>query len=318
MTTKDSTALNDMQTLGELTAEAAALVRDMAEGRDLRARRVTDYSGRTGFQPTFLKGFRIALPSLGVAGRQDIAPLLDGSGSVIPYEHFSVVMSKSRRLAYFVACNIDGEQSYSITRTNDPWQVEPRIDTQYQCGADLYRDNHLDRGHLVRREDPVWGATKEEASRAEVDTFHYTNCTPQIDTFNQHVWLGLEDYILRNARAERMRVSVFTGPVFRADDPEHRGVRLPREYWKVVAVKTGTRPSATAYMLSQAELLDHLRGFAFGQYKTYQVSIAHVEQLTTLSFGTLRRYDGFSTEETRKRALTPMRVELRSWKDIRI
>lgn len=29
------------------------------------------------------------------------------------------------------------------------------------------------------------------------------------------LWLGLEDYLLEHARADRQRISIFTGPVFR-------------------------------------------------------------------------------------------------------
>ena len=189
------------------------------------------------------------------------------------------------------------------------------MDERFQTGEELYADNELDRGHLVRREDPVWGE-KREATVANQDTFHFTNCSPQHAQFNQKTWLGLEDYILQNSRAHRLRVTVFTGPVFRDDDPEYRGVQLPREYWKVVAVVTEGRHSATAYMISQSDLLETLRAFGFGRYKTYQVSIEQVEHLTNLDFGELRQFDGYTTEE--RRTLRPLRTEIRTWGDIRI
>ena len=47
-----------------------------------------------------------------------------------------------------------------------------------QTGEEAYRDNPLDRGHLVRRLDPAWGASRDEAKRSNDDTFHFTNCTP--------------------------------------------------------------------------------------------------------------------------------------------
>ncbi len=47
---------------------------------------------------------------------------------------------------------------------------------KYQCGDELYIDNDLDRGHLVRRRDPVWGNSAEEANK---DTFYFTNASPQ-------------------------------------------------------------------------------------------------------------------------------------------
>jgi endonuclease G len=39
------------------------------------------------------------------------------------------------------------------------------------------------------------------------DTFHFTNCCPQHERFNQgkNLWAGLEDYLLNRAADERKR-----------------------------------------------------------------------------------------------------------------
>ena len=93
-----------------------------------------------------------------------------------------------------------------------------------QTGEDAYRNNPLDRGHLVRRLDPAWGASRDEAKRSNDDTFHFTNCSPQHEDFNQNqtTWAGLEDYILENADNRDLKVTVFTGPVFAPDDERLR------------------------------------------------------------------------------------------------
>lgn len=68
-------------------------------------------------------------------------------------------------------------------------------------------------GHLVRRKDPMRGAEFEKANR---DTFHFTNCSPQHENFNQssNLWLILENYILNHATNYQRKVAVFTGPIF--------------------------------------------------------------------------------------------------------
>jgi endonuclease G len=105
--------------------------------------------------------------------------------------------------------------------------------------------------------------------------------------------LGLEDYILDNARVHEKRVVVFTGPVFRADDRLYLNkYRLPQEFWKVVAIlRTDGTLSATAYIQSQRDLIANIKEFSFGEYKTYQTPIKQVEQLTDLRFGALRNFD---------------------------
>ena len=95
-----------------------------------------------------------------------------------------------------------------------------------------------------------------------------------------------------------MRVIVFTGPVFSADDKEYRGVRIPRRFWKVVATVTSDGSlHATAYMLSQQDLVGLAPptgdDWVYGPYKTFQTSVATVEGLTELDFGTLRDADPY-------------------------
>lgn len=252
------------------------------------------YVGKTGYDPSFL-GIEVPLPVLPEHRRNDVVPLKDGTGTKLNYTHFSIVLSKSRRLAWFTAVNIDGAQSKPLDRSNDRWYFDPRIDRRFQCGPELYQDNPLDRGHLVRRLDPVWG---DQAEVANEDTFHFTNAAPQHSSLNTKTWLGLEDYILENADREDMKVTVFTGPVFRSDDMLYRSIyRIPAEYWKVVViVKDDGQLSATAYLQTQKNLIVDLE-FAYGGYKTYQVPVSLVEDLTELDFGDLRTHDPLATLE---------------------
>ncbi|MEH7545974.1 DNA/RNA non-specific endonuclease, partial [Neobacillus vireti] len=136
--------------------------------------------------------------------------------------------------------------------------------------------------------DPVWGDTANEANK---DTFHYTNSSPQHKDLNQKTWLDLEDYILENADKFNLKVTVFTGPVFRGDDIIYRNVQIPAEFWKVaVMVQENGELSATAYLQTQKNLIDNLE-FAYGEFKTYQVKVSTIENLTGLDFGNLRNHD---------------------------
>lgn len=255
------------------------------------------YENVSGYDELFLgSDFAVPLPQLSEDLREDIAELEDG-GSVLNYTHFSVVMNKSRRLAYFTAVNIDGARRKDIKRSKDNWYFDPRISRDNQCGPDIYKGNDLDLGHLVRRLDPVWG---NDASEANEDTFHFTNCSPQHKNLNRTKWLHLEDYILENAGKHDIRVSVFTGPVFRDDDLLYRGVQIPAEFWKVVVmVITGSqdRLSATAYLQTQKNLIDDLE-FAYGKCKSYQVPIKKIENLTGLDFGELGSHDPMANIES--------------------
>ena len=270
-----------------------------------------DYTNRKGYDSRFLGTgkHQVPLPQLTSAMRAQTAtnsaPNASDPDYVLPYHHYSVVMNKERRLAFVTAVNIDGHVSHAIKREPDKWFFDPRIPEEEQTGNDVYTDNPLDRGHLVRRLDPAWGTSLKIAKIANDDTFHYTNCTPQHKDFNENrtTWAGLEDYLLKNADNHDLKVSVFTGPVLADSDDDYRGIQLPRQFWKVaVMVKDDGELSATAYLLSQEALLqglerEALEAFSYGAYTTYQVPIARIEDLTGLDFGTLKDADPLDGEE---------------------
>lgn len=225
---------------------------------------------------------------------KDVSRMKDGN-YVLDYVHFSIVMCKSRGLAYFTAVNIDGENLVKIKRSDDDWRFDTRINIENQYGNEVYNKNDLDRGHLVRRNDPNWG---EHAYQANEDTFHFTNSAPQHKDLNQKIWLGLEDYILKNADKMNIKVSVFTGPVFKEDDMIYRKkFKIPADFWKVVTVvKDDGTLSATAYIQTQENMIDDLE-FAYGAYETYQVPVRKIEEITGLDFGDLSKYDPIANVE---------------------
>jgi endonuclease G len=214
----------------------------------------------------------------------------------LPYHHFSVVLNSRRRIALFTAVNVDGRSAKSPKRERDKWFFDPRVQKGEQVGNELYAASSFDRGHLVRRLDPAWGSSAAVVKTANDDTFHFTNCSPQHERFNEgkNLWAGLEDYLLGKASAEGKRLTVFTGPVLREDDPEYRGVQIPKEFWKVaVYAKAGAGLVAAAFLVSQERLIRPVVEEAAAERvaKTFQTTIAEVERLTRLDFGELKKAD---------------------------
>ena len=250
---------------------------------------------RKGYDPEFLGAGELAVPLPVISNelRAKIAPVNGSPDGELKYQHFSLKMRADRRVAFFTAVNIDGNLLYNFPRSRDVWFPDPRLArADHQTSNQLYDHNTLDRGHLVRRLDPTWGQTRAEAMQAMEDTFFFTNCSPQHSLLNQKTWLSLEDYVLKNTATHALKTSVFTGAHFQDTDRVYRGVRIPEEFWKVVVIVnefTGRR-SATGYVVSQADYLGDLE-FAFGEFRTYQVPVAEIEQKTGLSFGDLSSYD---------------------------
>jgi endonuclease G len=244
----------------------------------------------TAFDPSFLSAVApLPVVPTGVPVRE------------LPFTHFTVLLQPERRLAVVTGVNLDGAQLLDLDRGDD-WHLDPRVPAAEQVGPEVYADNDLDRGHLVRRRDPVWGDA-QTAAQANLDSFSYVNAAPQAALFNQGelLWAGLEDYILDHARANGQRLSVFTAPVLAADDPSYRGIQVPRRFWKIAAWATepaGGVPAlaATGYLLDQSEVLDPLLQSTaepppLGAYLTYQVPLVDIATLTGLDLGPLLTAD---------------------------
>ncbi|GAB4358443.1 MAG: DNA/RNA non-specific endonuclease [Oricola sp.] len=254
-------------------------------------------AGRTGYDPLFLGEGELApvpLPALNALQMRQAARLPDGSAE-LKYMHFSLAMNAARRLAFFTAVNIDGTDLWHKRRGRDPWRTDPRIPEDAQVDNALYRSNDFDRGHLVRRLDPVWGP-KEDAKTAEADTFHYTNAAPQHKDLNQKIWLDLENHVLEKTGERDARISVFAGPVFGSSDPRSKRsgleeVGIPLGFWKVIVSIGRTRRGrrelqAQAFVMWQWDMFrDPDLELVFGrQFETYQLAVTDLERLTGLDF----------------------------------
>ena len=253
------------------------------------------FRGREGYLPGFFgEANHVDLPLISDAiSMDDIARLEDGSFE-LKYQHFSTVQCISRRVPLYSACNVDGSKSKNVPR-HDTWNYDGRIKKEYQMLREAYgtgQDRKFSRGHMTRRQDPNWGSLAT-AQKANVDTFFATNACPQWQPFNDGLWGDLEDYILGNAQGDDKRISVFTGPILRSDDPERFGIRIPRDFWKVVAFisETTGELSAIAYLMSQGTYLDSGVAQDLEDFGTSQRPLAFIESETGLRFESLEGRD---------------------------
>ena len=278
-----------------------------------------------GYAPAFISSgeeiFTIPLPKVTGEAPGTVAKLKNG-GTVLTYRNFSVEMRKDRRLCYYSAVNIDGAQTFSIGGRRPGWKFDDRLDRTLQIKAECYgneSDGKFSRGHMTRREDPNWGETREDAVISNRHTFFVTNACPQVQPFNAGVWLSLEDYALENCDQDDMRISVFTGPIFRDQppnaDPDYFGVKVPVEFWKIIAFKHDETKElvATGYRMSQRNVLPTEDEFVFGQFSQSQVNIRFIESVTGLDFHHLRAHDPLDDGSESVGTLT---VRLRTLRDI--
>lgn len=261
-----------------------------------------DYSTRAGFDRRFL-GLDTPLPE--VVDPSLIALTKKGE-PVIPYEHFSLVLHGQRKLAIFTASNVDGrtqskhpQPGRDYTRAGltglledgdmERWVLDPRVDERFQIPDRFYtKDNGaFDKGHIVRREDVCWGTTHAQIQRANGDTFHVTNCSPQRGNFNRSnlkgIWGELENFI--GAQADAERYCIFAGPVLSEQDevfPGTERVQIPSRFWKVVCAVKGAKLQVFAFVLEQDLSSLPMEFVVSPPWKARQKSLKELEKLIGL------------------------------------
>jgi endonuclease G len=270
----------------------AALVATAADAADLvealrEPFRDTDYSSRTGYDPDFLnasgqdpslEAVRVPLPS--PTNPAVLAKARNGD-TLLPYQNFSVAIHAKRRLALFTASNVTKEPrlrkpdpTKDYTRKgltglgpNDQerWYLDPRLEDKFQLPDAFFTKDRaaFDKGHIVRRDDIAWGRSYQIVRRANGDSYHVTNCSPQVAEFNrsnkgEENWGDLENHVLSEAANERL--CVFAGPVLDARDEVFVGkgddgitlrAKIPSRFWKVIVSRVENGIAAYGFVLEQ-------------------------------------------------------------------
>jgi endonuclease G len=251
-----------------------------------------------GYNPAFLPAQLVEIPVPAErAVEDDYAPTKAGE-PVRHYTHFSLAMSAARRFCRWVAWNVDGNGLQQLTRNGIEFELDDAYEPKDQVDNDLYANNPLDRGHIARRADLLWGS-REEAEQANLDSFFFTNITPQLDDFNQSrlhgLWGELENAIYADIDVDDLRISVFGGPIFKDTDMHFREILVPRSFWKVIAyVETGAL-KAKAFVLTQDDLEAKLESLGLEQFKVYQVTLTDLSARTRLDYGQLAQADTMKT-----------------------
>ncbi len=279
-----------------------------------------NYASRKGYAPEFLASeaapedrAALVVPMPAVTDMTQAAKDARGSAE-LKYEHFSLVMHAARRLAILTASNVTAERRLKNPggrkhdRGSDEWRVDPRIPDTQQLPEYFYEhDGHgaitslFDKGHVVRRDDVSWGETEAELLRADADSYHVTNCSPQVADYNRSSlgednWGDLENVVLAQAKSQRL--CVMSGAVLATDDQVYVGrlpgkqlvrLKLPRRFWKVVIACDLKGLAAYGFVLEQ-DLDDvpltqeGLEAFAPGAFRRFMEPLHEIGRIAGVTF----------------------------------
>ncbi|MGR9202826.1 DNA/RNA non-specific endonuclease [Rhizobium leguminosarum] len=294
-----------------------------APGASVVPRSTADYAGRSGYNPDFLSGNSevppMTVPMPDAADPGVLAPTKDG-GTTLHYQNFSIKMHAKRRLALVTASNVTEEPTLREPETgrdysrkglfSERWFPDLRLDAQYQLPDIFFSmdEGAFDKGHVVRRDDVAWGKTFEALLKGNVDSFHATNCSPQVAGFNRSDsgidnWGDLENHVLSEAASERL--CVFAGPVLSETDRVFVGrgpnsttiqARIPQSFWKVIVARVSDGIAAYGFMLEQV-LADVQLEFSVAEnFISSMRKLSEIEALAGISFHqSIRDVDQYDT-----------------------
>jgi endonuclease G len=248
------------------------------------------YESRKGYDPMFL-GVKIPPPSV-VPSRlaemyshddyteyfeafRNVPRIADAPGSaavILKYHHYSLAFNKKYKMCQWTASNCDYrsvERQDNRVRADlggENWRYDPRVPEELQLGnGDVYKPaRRIDRGHIVRREDNAWGPKGLATEYGNSDTYHWTNCTPQHEAFNQEnpkdnnpkntqiynglgvkgIWGQFEAKLETALTRGGGQATIFAGPIldehFAAVDWGNGNVSIPKTFWKVFIIPAST------------------------------------------------------------------------------
>ena len=144
------------------------------------------------------------------------------------------------------------------------------------------------------------------------------------------LWRAVENYVLRNAVADKQRVTNFTGPIFTDEDRPYRGIKVPGRFFKVtVWVEDGALRSLAmiadqrpvlkvwpeALFSEDREAISQAEAFMdpgeLDKVEDFLTTIKEVEDETGLDFGAAVRGADVRSGESLKKVEDPEGLKFR-------
>lgn len=183
--------------------------------------------------------------------------------------------------------------AHTLERT-ECFRTDPRLSSEQSATCNDYDEPVFDRGHLVPNAD------MERSEPAMINTYMFSNMTPQHDKFNRGIWARLEGYV-RDWAEQRGEIYVVTGAIFDADgdtsatkkgrDSDISAKRMndrvgvPTHFYKVLFVRIPNQSiESMAFLLPHSDRSPSGKKDSDAYLNVCLVSIDEIEQRAGLDF----------------------------------
>jgi endonuclease G len=194
----------------------------------------------------------------------------DENKHFVQHAGYSLLYDERYEQARWVAYELnENEVKGSYERTNK-FLEDPLVPTGSAEGID-YKSSGYDRGHLAPAADMGF------SEKTMVESFYYSNMSPQAPSFNRGVWKRLEEQV-RDWALQYHQVFVVTGPILRPKLPSigPNEVAVPEFYYKVILDTSSQHRQMISFILPNEGSSASLKSFV--------VSTDSLENLTKINF----------------------------------
>lgn len=198
--------------------------------------------------------------------------------------NYSMLYDTKEKLAYWVAYPLHSSYIGSYGRT-DEWAADPLFSTTEQGnfikGFPSLGYSGFDRGHQLPSGD------RTVHREMNVQTFYYTNLTPQDSKLNQGIWANLEAQC-RSWMAKYDTLYVVTGAILQTVDKKEKidymrdhnqaQVAKPNYYYKVLLGRKGETYKSVGFWFEN-------KTYQTGKdFKPFAKTVRQIEELTGFNF----------------------------------
>jgi endonuclease G, mitochondrial len=197
-------------------------------------------------------------------------PKITSQDDVIKHTGYSLLYDEYHEQAAWVAYALTKVKTQKKHKRTNKFIVDPNVTTGSATNLDYLKSGY-DRGHLVPAADMAW------SNQSIIESFYYSNMSPQNPSFNRGIWKKLEK-LIRTWAVKNSCIYIVTGPVLSKDLLKIgiNNVSVPNYFYKVVLDYNDLEKKGIGFILPNENSSKDLSHFA--------VSIDSVERATGIDF----------------------------------
>jgi len=196
-------------------------------------------------------------------------PTYGKNDTIVQHTGYCVSYNHRYKQANWVAYQLTALETIKVVDRENKFKADPLI-LETNLAKDYLKSGY-DRGHLAPSADMTYSRT------TMLESFYYSNMSPQAPLFNRNIWNDLEE-LTRTWAKEYDSLYIVVGPVL-GDSLSAIGphkVAVPKYYYKVILDNQKNKEKAIAFIMKN-------EGSSLS-LKTFVVSIDEIELLTGIDF----------------------------------